>query len=180
MNAAQERYHGADAAGRALAVDLIQRIGFQMMVMVRVMHLVRDLRVPFGPQLMSRLIRHLYAAEIHWDARLHPGIMLVHGNGLVISHGAEVKPGCILFQGVTLGESIDAVTRLVGAPCIEENVHIGPNSVLLGSVHIGEGTKIMANVTLLQSVPPRSIVKAPEPRVVRRDATVVQSAGGEA
>lgn len=175
MNAAQERYHSAAPGGRPLLVDLVQRIGFQMLVAVRVMHLVRDLHIPFAPQVVSRLIRHMYAAEIHWDARLHPGIVVIHGNGIVISHGAEVKPGCIVFQGVTLGESIDPVTRIVGAPTVEENVHIGPNSVLLGPLLIGEGTKIMANVTLVTSVPSRSVVLSPVPQVTTRE----RSASGE-
>ena len=135
------------------------------------MHLLRDLRVPFGPQVISRLIRHLYAADIHWDALLHPGIMVVHGNGLVVSHRAEVKPGCILFQGVTLGESIDPVTRVVSGPVIDEGVHLGPNCVIVGPVHVGAGSKVMANVTLLQSVPARSVVTAPKPLIVGRSVS---------
>lgn len=164
----QERYHGETPGSRRLVTDLVQRVGFQILVAVRIMRLVRDLHVPFGPQIVSRLIRHLYAAEVHWNAELAPGMALVHGNGLVISHGAAVGPGCIVFQGVTLGESIDPVTRQVGAPTIGRNVHIGPNSVLLGPISVGDGTKIMANVTLVESVPAGCVVRSSAPVITER------------
>lgn len=175
LAAAQERYHGEAPSQRRLVADIVQRVGFQLLVAVRVMRLVRDLRIPFGAQIVSRLIRHLYGAEIHWEAELEPGLAIVHGNGLVVSHGARVAAGCILFQGVTLGESIDPVSREVGAPTIGRNVHIGPNAVVLGPVTVGEGTKIMANVTLLGSVPADSVVRSPPPVVTDRLGTAVAS-----
>ena len=52
---------------------------------------------------MSRSIRHAFASDIHWDAELEPGIVIVHGFGLAISYAAKVRAGCILFQNVTLG-----------------------------------------------------------------------------
>jgi serine acetyltransferase len=163
MRGARERYQtvGTSMKKRPMLGDAVQKIGFQMLIAVRVMTFVRSLGIPFAPQLMSRMIRHLFSAEIHWDATIADGVWIVHGNGLVISHGATVGPGCILFQNVTLGESIDPQTRIVGAPTVEANVHIGPGSVLLGPITIGEGSKIMANSVVTESVPARSIVRSP-------------------
>lgn len=118
MRDGREKYRteGSSMRSAGLVGDAVQKVGFQMMVAIRAMRLLRDLRVPLGAQVASRLIRHLYGAEIHWDAELAPGVSIVHGNGLVLSHGAVVGPHCILFQGVTLGESIDPSSREVGAP----------------------------------------------------------------
>ena len=137
----------------------IQRIGFQMMIWYRVMRLCRGIGFGLGARLTSRSIRHLYGADIHWDAELAPGVVIVHGVGLVISSAARVASGCILFQHVTLGVSIDAVTRESGAPCLERNVHVGPGAVVLGPIVVGEGTKITANVLLTCSTPPNSRVE---------------------
>ncbi len=163
MRGARDRYptSGTSMKKRPMLGDAVQKIGFQMLIAVRVMSFVRSLGIPFAAQAVSRLIRHLFGAEIHWDATIADGVWIVHGNGLVISHGATIGTGCILFHNVTLGESIDPLTRIVGAPTLEANVHIGPGAVLLGPIVIGEGSKIMANSVVTESVPPRSIVRSP-------------------
>jgi serine O-acetyltransferase len=164
MREIRERYptEGSSMETRGLAGDAVQKIGFQMLIAVRFMQFVKQARIPFGPQVVSRLIRHLYGAEIHWDAQIGAGVCFVHGTGLVLSHAAVVGPRCILFQGVTLGESIDPVTREVGAPTLEADVHVGPGAVLLGPITIGTGSKIMANAVVDRSIPARSVVRSPQ------------------
>jgi serine O-acetyltransferase len=170
MREIRERYptEGSSMQTRGLVGDAVQKIGFQMLIAVRVMRFAKDAHIPFGPQIVSRLIRHLYGAEIHWDANIAEGVSLVHGSGLVISHAATVGPRCILFQGVTLGESIDPITREVGGPTLEADVHVGPGAVLLGPITIGAGTKIMANAVVDRSIPARSIVRSPGIEVGQR------------
>jgi serine acetyltransferase len=153
------RYNAERGDAGSFASDLVQRIGFQMMVAIRLMHLGRDLRIPLSGPVMSRLIRHLYSAEIHWEADIAPGVCIVHGNGLVISRSAKVGPGCLLFQGVTLGESMDPKTGTQGAPTLGRNVHVMPNAVLIGPITVGDGSKVQANVTLSTSVPDRTSVR---------------------
>jgi serine O-acetyltransferase len=170
----QERYNTdrepvRSGAGSFL-LDGVQRIGFQMMIAVRVMHCVRDLGVPFGGPLVSRAIRHLYGAEIHWEAEIAPGVVLVHGTGLVIAKLATVGEGCLLFQGVTLGESFDPTSGAHGAPTLERNVHVMPNAVLVGPITVGADSKIQANVTLTCSVEPATSVRSAPPEFVARNA----------
>lgn len=166
------KYHNEKVPLTRLPVDLVKKVGFQTMTMVRVMQLLRDLQVPVAPQVVSRLIRHMYGAEVHWNAEIAPGVSVVHGVGLVISHAAKIGEGCILFQNVTLGEGIDPTTRAVGAPTLGRDVHIGPGATLLGPIEVGEGTKIMAGAVLTHSVPPGSLVKP-------ADAVVCARAGGK-
>ena len=151
-----------------LPLDAIRKIGFQMLLLTRAMRLFRDAGIPAAPQVISRLIRHLYAAEIHWDTEIADGVSVVHGNGLVLSHAATVGPGCILFHNVTLGEGLHPDTKEPGAPTLERDVHVGPGATLLGPIHIGQGTKIMAGAVVTRSVPANSIVKAPEAQVAAR------------
>jgi serine O-acetyltransferase len=151
-----------------LPVEVVRKIGFQMMVATRAMRLFKELRVPLLPMVSSRLIRHLYGAEIHWDAEVADGVSVVHGNGLVLSQAAQVGPGCILFHNVTLGVATDPVTRQSGAPTLGKDVHVGPGATLLGPIHVGDGTKIMAGAVLTRSVPPYSLVKPAESEVSLR------------
>lgn len=170
MRSTRDRYPtpGESMKSSGLLGDGVQKIGFQLLIAVRFMRFVRTLGIPLGAQIVSRAIRHTYAAEIHWDAELADGVSLVHANGLVISHGSVVGAGCVLFQNVTLGESIDPVTRVVGSPTLESDVHVGPGAVLLGPITIGRGSKIMANVVLDRSVPAGSVVRGASPTVVER------------
>ncbi len=174
----REKYHHESISVARLPLEAVRKIGFQMLLATRGMRLSRDLGLPLAPMVASRLIRHLYGAEIHWNSEIADGVAIVHGNGVVISHRAQIGPGAILFQNVTLGEGIDPETRESGAPTLGRDVHVGPGATLLGPIHVGDGTKIMAGAVLTKSVPPNSLVKPAEPEISQR-ATVsrVKSSG---
>jgi serine acetyltransferase/GT2 family glycosyltransferase len=153
------KYGGPKSSEKDLPRDVAVRVGFQILVAVRLMHFFRDAGSPLAAMVTSRLIRHLYGSDIHWEAHIEPGVQVVHGMGLAISSKARVGKDAILFQNVTLGESS------MGAPNVGRNVHVGPGATLLGPITIGEGTKIMANCVVRESVPSHSLVSAPNPDV---------------
>ena len=155
---ADEKYRGIVTTSR-LSFDLVRRIGLQMMAAYRAMRFFRTAGLTPFAMIQARLIRHLYGADIHWDAELAPGVMVVHGVGLVIAPGTRVGRGCVLFQHVTLGQSIHPETRQTGVPTLEADVHVGPGAVLLGPITVGAGTKITANALVMHSVPPQSLVE---------------------
>jgi serine O-acetyltransferase len=164
----QEKYRNSSPSAKDLPIDAIAKIGFQMMVVMRLMFWCRDHRLVPAAAVISRLIRHLYGAEVHYRATVSPGVCIVHGTGLVIGANAVVGPECILFQGVTLGESSDGVSGRIGTPRLERRVHVGPNAVLLGPFTIGAESKIMANTVVMSDVPPGSVVLSLAPSIVAR------------
>lgn len=170
LRAMRAKYHGETIPASRLVADMIRRVGLQMLAWYRVMRCLDELRVPLAPMLVSRLIRHLYGADIHWKAAIAPGVSIVHGNGLVVSHAATVDRGCILFQGVTLGESVDAATGAVGAPRLGPDVHVGPGAAVLGPITVGARSKIGAGAVLMRSVAAGSLVMPPQAVVTARGA----------
>jgi serine O-acetyltransferase len=162
MNARYDAKYGKHTMHGSLARDAIQKIGFQMMIAIRTMRFLRDARVPLGAKVMSRAIRHVYGSDIHWDAEFEPGVVIGHGFGIAISGAVRVGAGSILLQGAQIGMGIDPVTRQVGEPVLERNVHVGPHAKLLGPITIGEGSKIQAGALVTESVPARSLVTAPK------------------
>jgi serine acetyltransferase/GT2 family glycosyltransferase len=152
---------------QSIAKDLVQRVGFQMMAGYRLMRFCVEGGIPVAPKVISRTMRILYGSDIHWEAEFDDGVVIVHGMGMAISRSAKVGSGSILFQNITLAESSDPVTRKVGAPIIEENVHIGPGSSLIGPVTVGANSKLVAGSVVLKSVPAGS-------RVIPATANVVQ------
>jgi len=169
MRAGRQKYLGDTIAASAFPSEVVKRIGLQMMVAIRAMHLLRDAGSVQGAQFASRLIRHVYNAEIHWQSDWAPGVNLVHGNGLVVGSGTRIGPGCVLLHNVTLGDAFDAATGTIGGPQLGSGVHIGPGCVLLGPISVGAGSKLMAGSILDSSVPARSLVRPPAPLITKRD-----------
>jgi serine O-acetyltransferase len=173
MRGYDDRYAAGKRSSPGIGADLVTRIGFQMLAAYRGMRFCVEAEIPLVPRVASRLIRHTYGSEIHWEAKIEPGVVVVHGMGLAISQAARVQRGAILFQNVTLGMGTDPQSRHVGAPILEPNVHVGPGSTLVGPITIGAGSKVSANCFVRTSVPPDSLVEATAPAVstrVRRPA----------
>ena len=162
-------FTASPASEPPLAGDAVKKIGFQVMIAYRTMRFFRASGLGLAAQLASRGMRHAFGSDIHWDAELEPGVMIVHGFGLAVSYAARVRHGSILFQNVTLGFGPAAEKGAPGgAPLLEPRVHVGIGATLYGPIVVGEGTKIMAGCVLSRSVPPRSIVEAPVPGVSGR------------
>jgi serine O-acetyltransferase len=161
MVAYQAKYDSRKREAGPIPKDLVEKIGFQFIVACRVMRFFKDVDATLPTRVTSRLIRHLYGSDVHWDADLAPGVMIVHGMGMAISHQAKIGPRVILFQGCTLGMGRHPDTGDSGAPTIEEGVVVGAGAQILGPVTIGARTKIMPGCVIVRSVPPDSIVESP-------------------
>ena len=76
-------YDSKYASGRertgSLGHDLVYKVGLQMMAGYRLMRLFREAGVPVAPQAVSRMVRYLYGADIHWEAEIDEGVAIVHG-----------------------------------------------------------------------------------------------------
>lgn len=164
------KYGGKADRPEPLAVALVQKVGLQMTAAYRLMRLFSRAGVPLAPRVISRLIRHAYGSDIHWDAELAPGVMIVHGMGMAVSYDARVGRGVVLSHNVTLGLGTHPDTREIGGPTIEEDVVIGPGVTILGPVTVGARSKIMPGCLVVRSVPPDSLVEAVMPSVKRRSA----------
>jgi serine O-acetyltransferase len=177
------KYGGRSPEGGPIARDLVEKVGFQILAAYRVMRFFQSTNTKLPAQAASRLIRHLYGSDIHWDADIAPGVMVVHGMGMAISRSAKIDEDVVLFQHCTLGEGRHPDTGEIGAPHVERGVVVGAGATLLGPITVGAGSKIMAGCVVVRSVPPNSIVEAPTATVrarARRDASNDGDASGEA
>lgn len=169
MHGYDQKYSVGEPRGGSLLKDLIYRAGFQMMVGVRLMRFCKEAGVPVAAKMVSRGIRFIYGSDLHWDAQIADGVCIIHGYALGICAGAKIGPGVILAHCVSIGEGRDPETKEIGAPTLEENVHLGPASILLGPIVVGKGSKVAAGAVLRQSVPPGTVVEAPLPRIRLRE-----------
>jgi serine O-acetyltransferase len=153
---------------KSLGLVLTNR-GLQSIVLYRLSHLLWKRRVPLLPLILTRLAQHLFAVDISYRADLGPGIVIVHGFGLVVGGETIIEGDCCLFHGVTLGDRGSewvSSNRTDGHPTIEPNVMVGAGAKILGPIRIGRNSVIGANAVVLQDVPPNSIVAGVPGRVV--------------
>ena len=100
-----------------------------------------------------------------------PGLLLVHGWGIVVNRDAHIGSNVTLFNGVVIGrkDTISATGRETEYPVIGNDVWIGPHAIIIGGVRIGDGAIIGAGSVVTKDVPAHSIVVGNPARVVRSD-----------
>lgn len=184
--------NGAEKQLSPLAADVHRRLGrsgtralctlflldraFRPLVMLRLFHATRGrsyarLANPIFAILHKGLCQ-LAAVDLPLTTRVAPGLAIIHGWGLVLTEGATIGRNVTLFHGVTIGQGdrIEADgTRTTGYPVLGDGVWVGPGAVIVGAVHIGAGSRILANSVLMEDVPPQSLVGGNPARIMRSD-----------
>lgn len=144
-----------------LSFPFIEAIGIQ-----RLAHRLYREGAPIIPRMMTEWAHARTGIDIHPGAAIGSHFFIDHGTGVVVGETCQIGNYVKLYHGVTLGarsfQKDDAGHIVKGTkrhPDVEDNVTIYPNSTVLGGeTVIGEGSTIGANVFLMHSVPPQSLV----------------------
>ena len=161
---------GAASRGKRWARAGTNR-GFHALLLYRVSHACWRRGVPVVPLVCTRLAQHLFAVDIAPTAKLGPGMVIVHGFGVVVGSEVEVEGDCCLFHGVTLGDRGSewvGSDRTDGHPKVGRNVTFGAGAKVLGPIRVGDNCVIGANAVVLQNLPPDSVAAGVPARVVGR------------
>lgn len=102
-------------------------------------------------------IEWIWGVEIPAKVTAGDGLVLWHGQGLVVSPGAVLGRGVVLRQNTTIGTTERDGVRSA-APVIGDRVDIGANVVMIGPLTIGEGAVIGAGAVVTRDVAPGAIV----------------------
>ena len=90
----------------------------------------------------------LLGISLPLETRIGPGLLLRHGQGVVLSWRSTLGADCELHQHVTLGEQGE------GVPHLGDRVLIGASAVLIGGIRIGDDAVIGAGAVVVRDVPP--------------------------
>ena len=161
----QAAYEGDPAALSSeeiiLSYPCIEAIAIQ-----RLAHLLYLEQVPILPRMMTEWAHARTGIDIHPGASIGSYFYIDHGTGVVIGETCRIGSHVKLYHGVTLGARSfakdDAGHIVKGGkrhPDVGDRVTIYPNSTVLGGeTVIGSGSTIGANVFLMHSVAPDSLV----------------------
>lgn len=144
---------------RVLIDALLFENGFQAIVLYRLSHAFKSRRIPFLGPLLCRLCQWLTGIEIAPATRIGPGLLISHGQGIVIGQWARLGSRCHLHQQVTLGAK--DVGRIDQMPRLGDRVVIGAGAKLLGGIEVGDDAIVGPNAFVTRDVPAGGKALAP-------------------
>ena len=141
-----------------VAYPFIEAIAVQ-----RLAHELYNQKIALIPRIMTEWAHSRTGIDIHPGARIGSHFFIDHGTACVIGETCEIGSHVKLYQGVSLvARSLAAGQQLKGVkrhPTVEDNVTIYAGATIIGGeTVIGAGSTVGANVFLLHSVPPNSLV----------------------
>ncbi|WP_442597442.1 serine O-acetyltransferase [Neobacillus sp. D3-1R] len=121
----------------------------------------------FLARVISQVSRFFTGIEIHPGAKIGRRFFIDHGMGVVIGETCEIGDNVTVFQGVTLGGT--GKEKGKRHPTVMDNALIATGAKVLGSITVGENSKIGAGSVVLKDVPPNSTVVGIPGKVVIQD-----------
>lgn len=100
-------------------------------------------------------------------AKVGRGLYINHFGRVIINSAAVLGNNITIGTGVTVGQTNRGKKK--GAPVIADNVWIGTNAVVVGSVNIGTDVMIAPNAFVNFDVPPHSIVVGNPAKIISRE-----------
>uniref|UniRef100_UPI00403F09AA serine O-acetyltransferase EpsC n=1 Tax=Sporosarcina sp. FSL W8-0480 TaxID=2954701 RepID=UPI00403F09AA len=153
-----------DPAARSSLEVVLTYSGLHAVWAHRIAHAFYKKKMLFIARVISQISRFFTGIEIHPGATIGRRLFIDHGMGIVIGETCEIGDDVTLYQGVTLGGT--GKEKGKRHPTLENNVLVASGAKVLGSITIGENSKVGAGSVVLKDVPPDSTVVGIPGRVV--------------
>ncbi len=125
--------------------------------------IVRKSLAPLASGLERRISRR-YGIELKSTATVGRGVKIAHQGGIIIHGRAIIGDGCIIRQGVTLGDGVRH--SKTDRPILGAGVSLGAGAMVIGACQIGDGAHIGPNAVVQSNIPDGATVVAPRSRVI--------------
>ncbi len=127
-------------------------------------HYLRDENHPLLP-FLSALMRRRTGMEIYYSTSIGAGLSIIHGTGIVIGPRYDIGDNFLVYQGVTIGQSIqDGSKQKVR---IGNNVIVYAGAKILGDIQIGDNVQVGANAVVVNDLRPNAVYAGVPARLIR-------------
>lgn len=145
-----------DPAARSTIEVVLTYSGLHATWSHRIAHALYKKKLLFLARAVSQVSRFFTGIEIHPGAQIGRRFFIDHGMGVVIGETCEIGNDVTLYQGVTLGGT--GKEKGKRHPTLCDNVLVASGAKVLGSITIGENSKVGAGSVVLKDVPSDSTV----------------------
>lgn len=161
-----------DPAARTYIEVFLTYSGLHAVWSHRIAHAFFNRRLFFIARVISQISRFFTGIEIHPGAKIGRRLFIDHGMGIVIGETCEIGNNVTIYQGVTLGGT--GKEKGKRHPTIKDNALIATGAKILGSITIGENSKVGGGSVVLKDVPANATVVGVPGRVVVQDGEKVR------
>lgn len=161
-----------DPAARSYLEVVLTYSGLHAIWAHRLAHFFFKNKLFFIARVISQISRFFTGIEIHPGAVIGRRFFIDHGMGVVIGETCMIGDNVTLYQGVTLGGT--GKERGKRHPTLEDNVLVATGAKILGSIVIGENSKVGAGSVVLKNVPANATVVGIPGKVVIQDGVKVK------
>lgn len=161
-----------DPAARTYFEVFLTYSGLHAIWYHRIAHAFYKRRLLFIARVISQVSRFFTGIEIHPGAQIGHRFFIDHGMGVVIGETCEIGDNVTVFQGVTLGGT--GKEKGKRHPTIKDNALIATGAKVLGSITIGESSKVGGGSVVLKDVPDHSTVVGIPGRIVVQNGEKVR------
>lgn len=161
-----------DPAARRVLEVVLTYSGLHAIWSHRIAHALFKRKLFFLARVVSQVSRFFTGIEIHPGAKIGRRFFIDHGMGVVIGETCEIGNNVTIFQGVTLGGT--GKERGKRHPTLHDNVLVATGAKVLGSITIGENSKVGAGSVVLKDVPPNATVVGIPGTIVVQDGVKVK------
>ncbi|MBM7694336.1 serine O-acetyltransferase [Peribacillus deserti] len=161
-----------DPAARSYVEVILTYSGLHAIWAHRAAHAFYKRKWFFIARAISQISRFFTGIEIHPGAKIGRRFFIDHGMGVVIGETCEIGDNVTIFQGVTLGGT--GKEKGKRHPTIQDNVLISTGAKVLGSIVIGQNSKVGGGSVVLRDVPANSTVVGIPGRVVVQNGVRVK------
>jgi serine O-acetyltransferase len=163
-----EAAYEGDPAARSFEEIILSYPCIEAIAIQRMAHVLYEQDLPLIPRMMTEWAHEKTGIDIHPGAQVGSHFFIDHGTGVVVGETCVIGARVKLYHGVTLGARSfekDEYGNLVKGteskrhPSVEDGAIIYPNATILGGgTIIGARSTVGANVFLMESIPPDSLV----------------------
>lgn len=112
-------------------------------------------------------IEWILGIEIPYKTQIGTGLILFHGQGLVINDSAIIGNNCTVRHCTTIGNKQLLDKSFSNSPIIGNSVNIGSNVIIIGPICIGNNVTIGAGSVITKDIPDNATVVGNPARIIR-------------
>jgi len=103
-------------------------------------------------------VEWILSVELQVKTDVVPGLVIYHGQGLVVSDQTKIGENVTLRHNTTIGNKQNTAGGTASSPVIGDNVDIGSNCVIIGDISVGANAVIGAGAVVVTDVPENAVM----------------------